>query len=633
MEANCTDLTERILRLTLEIIYLLTGEDNLVVKKTSGDGQNSVVVPLHSLLVPERYNEQKILEVTKKMIDLLTREGGNWSNINISIKEEIKEEEREDCVIKEWECLEGHKDFYKDVMMENQPPLTSPDGSSNGNPPERCPRPLYSRDSTQEGYTIPHHHQGEEVFDIKTEVKEEKETYVRGNQLSMNEVEMMVTFTKEEPSLDVGTGGHKDCNTSEGHLTLYANYNKEDNGMAQYSPRVGIVTQNVHQKLMHMVGSTEQFNSEKPKYISHTIIPNVQPSFYSTEESPDPSNPKESSANNLNSFQDCKKSFTIKPDPVVPQISHTSEKPFSCSECGKSFMKKSHLNEHKRIHTSEKPFSCSECEKAFIKKSHLIEHQRIHTSEKPFSCSECEKAFKKKSNLVEHQRIHTSEKPFSCPECEKSFRKKSNLIVHQRIHTNEKPFSCSECERSFIKKSELIQHQRIHTSEKQLFCSECKRPFTNKSKLIQHQRIHTGEKPFLCSECGKSFSLKSILITHQRVHTGEKPFSCSECGKCFSNKGNCDKHIRIHTGEKPYSCSECGKCFAQKVTLIIHQRTHNTCEKPYSCTECAKSFSSKGNCDKHMKIHSGEKPFSCLECGKCFAQKVTLLIHQRTHTT
>ncbi|CAI9562129.1 unnamed protein product [Staurois parvus] len=55
--------------------------------------------------------------------------------------------------------LEGHKDLYKDVMMDNQPPLTSPDGSSHGNPPERCPRPLYSRDSTQEGHTIPHHHQ------------------------------------------------------------------------------------------------------------------------------------------------------------------------------------------------------------------------------------------------------------------------------------------------------------------------------------------------------------------------------------------------------------------------------------------------------------------------------------------
>ncbi|CAI9560181.1 unnamed protein product, partial [Staurois parvus] len=53
------------------------------------------------------------------------------------------------------------------------------DRSSNGNPPERCPRPLYSRDSTQEGHTIPHHHQKDELGElniiiVKEEVKEEE---------------------------------------------------------------------------------------------------------------------------------------------------------------------------------------------------------------------------------------------------------------------------------------------------------------------------------------------------------------------------------------------------------------------------------------------------------------------------
>ncbi|PIO09745.1 hypothetical protein AB205_0066260, partial [Aquarana catesbeiana] len=58
-------------------------------------------------------------------------------------------------------------------MMDNQPPLTSPDGSSNGNPPERSPRPLYSRDSTKEGHTIPHHHQSGNLRDSKVDLQED----------------------------------------------------------------------------------------------------------------------------------------------------------------------------------------------------------------------------------------------------------------------------------------------------------------------------------------------------------------------------------------------------------------------------------------------------------------------------
>ncbi|KAM5141452.1 uncharacterized protein ACMZJ9_015214 [Mantella aurantiaca] len=76
----------------------------------------------------------------------------------------------------------------------------------DGNPPERCPRPLYSRDSTQDDLTIPHHHQDEEVKDIKVEVKkEEEETMVRGDQQSMEEGERIMEIKKEESSLHMDT--------------------------------------------------------------------------------------------------------------------------------------------------------------------------------------------------------------------------------------------------------------------------------------------------------------------------------------------------------------------------------------------------------------------------------------------
>ncbi|PIO09585.1 hypothetical protein AB205_0188610 [Aquarana catesbeiana] len=65
-------------------------------------------------------------------------QSGNLRDSKAEVKEEIKEEDDEDGVMEESE----------DTKVET---------SSYRNPPERCPRPLYSRDSTEEGHTIPYH--------------------------------------------------------------------------------------------------------------------------------------------------------------------------------------------------------------------------------------------------------------------------------------------------------------------------------------------------------------------------------------------------------------------------------------------------------------------------------------------
>ncbi|PIO11014.1 hypothetical protein AB205_0200050, partial [Aquarana catesbeiana] len=68
------------------------------------------------------------------------------------------------------------------------------ESSSYRNPPERCPRPLYSRDSTQEDHTIPHHHQSGNLEDyniVKEEYKEEDEEYGVMEALSEEHKDMM----------------------------------------------------------------------------------------------------------------------------------------------------------------------------------------------------------------------------------------------------------------------------------------------------------------------------------------------------------------------------------------------------------------------------------------------------------
>ncbi|XP_040292175.1 gastrula zinc finger protein XlCGF66.1-like isoform X3 [Bufo bufo] len=122
-------LTNRILNLTLEIIFILTGEDYAIVKKKSGEhvtpksspimlggrSKTQFTDPSSLLLIHERNNKQKILELTSKITELLTGEVPlRCEDVTVYFSME------------EWEYLEGHKDLYKDVMIEKQQALTSP---------------------------------------------------------------------------------------------------------------------------------------------------------------------------------------------------------------------------------------------------------------------------------------------------------------------------------------------------------------------------------------------------------------------------------------------------------------------------------------------------------------------------
>ncbi|XP_073542277.1 uncharacterized protein [Phyllobates terribilis] len=476
------DMTKRILNLTLKIIYLLTGENYKVLKKTSDEflipishssmsgrgcsrNQSSITMPPPQSLLNEKDNKQKILELADKIVHLLTGEvpircqGGTIY-----------------FTMKEWEYLIDCKDLYKDVMIETHQPLSSMDGSGERNTPERCASPASSQDLQEEGHNVQLNHQGQELFIVKVEDLAEEGMYV------MDEHQCK----EEEASIDISTEHEM-------------GYSIADCGKSLTDGLQLLEHQKTH------IEEKPYICSECRLCFIHHLDLEKHRNFH-REEKPF-------------SCLECGMCFFQNSDLVEHERIHTVEKLFSCQECGISFTQLSYLVKHQKIHMKEKSFLCSDCGKSFTLKFYLERHQKIHTYDKSFKCTECGKYFNKKSDLVVHQRFHTGEKPYSCPECGKCFSQKSDLSKHQRYHTGEKPYLCLDCRKRFSQKSDLVKHRRTHTGERPFSCSECGKCFTQKSVLVQHQRIHTGEKPFSCTECGKCFTHRSNFMKHKIVHT------------------------------------------------------------------------------------------------------------------
>ncbi|KAM3938517.1 uncharacterized protein RB166_014138 [Leptodactylus fuscus] len=657
MERDRNKMAESLLNLTLEIIYQLTGEDYTVVKKTSsgrcqaplyerwrGTWNQILEHPPLSLILKE-FNGQKILELTNKMLELLTGEVPiRCQDVAVYFSME------------EWEYLEGHKDLYKEVMMEDHQPLTSAGRSGKRTTPERCPSPLLPQDdqifhqnkdlnnvlavtikeepsvrgdeereediptashlgrsskrTTPErcpSPLLPQNDQGKDVSDINVMLIKE-DPYVSGDEEYEKDIptgncsgRSSKRTTPERcpcPLLPQNDQG-KDVSDINVMLIKEDPYVSGDEEYEEDIPTGNCSDDCTWSSEGHLIPTdykAEDHGITQDSYEEHVITPDLPTAIHSKDLSSDPvihvqfSDPSETVTQNKSHRKgEHQKNYT--------------DRPYSCSECGKYFKQKSDHDRHQRLHTGEKPYTCSECGKCFAHRSGFNSHQIIHTGEKPFSCSECGKCFAHQSALISHKIIHTGEKPFTCSECGKCFRRKSELIRHQRTHTGEKPFSCLECGKCFTQKLYLTAHQRTHTGEKPFACSECGKCFAHERGLIAHQRIHTGEKSLSCSECGKCFAHQRGLIEHQRTHTGEKPYICSECGKCFAHQWGLISHQIIHTGEKPFSCSECGKCFRRKSELTRHQRRH-TGEKPYSCLECGKCFSLQSGLSRHLLIHT-----------------------------
>ncbi|CAN2391688.1 hypothetical protein PRIEUP_LOCUS1728 [Pristimantis euphronides] len=667
---DMSDITEKILKLTLEIIYLLTGEDYSVVNKTSKHVRTihatscqprgllcKTVCPITDPPplsdVRENNSNRKILEVTKKIIQLLTGE------VPVRCEDVIV------CFsMEEWEYVEGHRDLYKHLMMENRPYFGSSDFPSSENLSKKLNVQMLSPDTTCEDHSstlcksrsksnvfedveeLTLGIQHEQLANTSTCIKcTQTEPFESGKQLLCEDKAHVVSMSTENTLMGYSSsafrsykeGDNKDSNFCL--LTEQMQSTPDQIGSEVESVQDGIVAFNNIYKPTYLKSTTLTGRSTEwatnLNYVEYPVI-----------------------AHNINT-QDASKCI-IEVATVCEDDNFTSTGIYTPTD-------------HKSIlHASDKieeipmswgkdivytniyaPEELTQVDLTSIKKelvsleNESLPLQNICIPPKPME----EKAVSVSSrgdavqwNRHQAKRVSYSSLENASPNIKTEYDQ-GDFANHpatsgktQPTNAPDNPEDCNKAiktenmsVRNYTTNSEN-NHGRAAYAESQMYCcSDCKKWFSNDRNLANHRLVCRGRKPHVCSSCGKCFASASYLVIHERIHTGEKPYSCSHCGKSFTRKPDLIRHERIHTGEKPFSCPECGKRFTSVSNIFMHRRIH-TGEKPFPCAECGKRFIKKSDLVRHEKIHVPQKPLPCSECGNLFGSKSILSKHMALHT-
>ncbi|XP_068112234.1 oocyte zinc finger protein XlCOF7.1-like [Hyperolius riggenbachi] len=660
MDDKHSHLNEEVLQLTLEIIYLLTGEKCAVVKMASIEcflqamyppvarewcrNQSPVLQPSHDSLPPEKPSEKKILEVTKKIIELLTGEVPVRSQ-DVTVYFSMEE----------WKYLEKHKEVYKDPMMENRLPLMLQDGPEKGSPPERSTGPLYSQECVQKDDNI--NHQDRNQVNIKAEIQEEaEETHVRDNILHEEDVSPATSTDgssnrippegcslhsqdctqedtiiplsyQEECRRDVNINNtpvydHADGDDSEDktHINAEQQY-KEEVIAITFSPTNQGEECNVWNisKERRLTQDTiiEDDNFSSDSRIQNTVtsgtLPELQnqdtaPDLHHFEETPDKfTTPSSNIHPGLRSLENTV-NYSLSKIPAehsalkvhvgIPNIPprclglQSSRDPSISGESSCSKKKVVTPNVQPRLLSQKRSTGTSiPCPS----KLHMVT-QNIHpvllSLEMSPGSSISEEVSSSKVHMVA-PRIYPGALNSEIS-TDSYIYKQSTPNINANLLSGERVKNIMESSSGANKKDCAVFLRAAY--------GDC---FTQNASVQRQQNNPSADRPHVCFICGKSFRQKDSLTRHMRIHTGEKPYPCFECGKRFTQKSDLVVHQRIHTNEKPYSCFECGRQFRHRTTLLAHQKLH-TCERAFACSYCEKSYIRKPDLLRHLQRHESD---------------------------
>ncbi|KAM4691677.1 uncharacterized protein WCC33_016463 [Rhinophrynus dorsalis] len=379
--------TERLLNQALEVIYLLTGEEWMVVKK------NSLHKSIHQLTG----------EVPVKCGDIA---------VYFSMDE--------------WEYVDEHRHHYQDLLVEEHLPFNNfklPEDWDTDVPmtwdtvDESCKTPCSSDekvDSSSMSEWCPEEDFRPETSDDSTSSGSESiSSYDSSTKSSQRKCKRRVTHETADSSNDGVASKRSEHRRS-------SQVDNDDAGTEDgphWCNACDLCFPDKHQLVIHQTCSIKcrecgKHFDHKSQLVKHWEMHRKKTVY---------------------SCMECGKQYKKKNHLLRHEQKHTRKKTLKCKDCGKRFDYQSQLVIHQRAHTGERPYMCKVCGIQFGHKCSLIVHQKKHTGEIPYKCDKCNRQFEKKAKFNRHIKMHDQEVK-SCPECGKNFKYKASLVKHMKTH-------------------------------------------------------------------------------------------------------------------------------------------------------------------------------------------------------
>ncbi|XP_063290542.1 oocyte zinc finger protein XlCOF8.4-like isoform X2 [Pelobates fuscus] len=502
---------------------IITDISSSCVSKGYSRTQNINTEHLSHLVIHERDHDKKILELTNQIIELLTREVPiRCEDVTVYFSME------------EWDYIDGHRDLYKDVIMEDHHPLASLDhlNEMKGDLKSKAEAKHPKKQKIRKRLSKPVKHVGKK----KILTQEDLDTCLDGSTGKAHTV-CTSTFTKEpkeDDFIDADIYTQTDCTT--------ASTRERTKSCEKANPATCTSTEQPEYTPAHIKREPSLCEVYTPKDHTSSAVPKESAPWI------------QENLTNTNIY--------TATEPTHLEYPSIKQEPLPCEEDNETATNTQ--SQSRFFHVKEESASCEE---GNLTDTDLYTPVEDPQTEFPFNHIKAESescgdtAESEIYTPAEYQSVHY-----------RGYQKVNNNIAEKRTKSLS-ALATSDYGNKCTNALTVQPHQLAHSTERIYSCPVCQKYFTSHTGLEKHQTIHKGKK-FACAQCGKLFFYKSSLVIHQRIHTGEKLFSCPVCGKCFTNNSNLVVHQRIHTGEKPYSCSDCGKCFGHKGHLNRHMRIH-----------------------------------------------------------